>query len=130
MVKWFEHKIDKKVNKAKSAYSMAIGQALVNQMSDMAHVRTGLLRNSITYIFHNFKSPFGKDKGPKKGRTIPEEEERVSQPPSGVMRVGSAVVYANAMEKNHGWASKGIDEFKRSQAAVSIGKAIFRKFFK
>lgn len=129
-VKWFDSMINKKVEKAKDAYSIGVGMILSNQMSEKAHVQTGLLRNSIIYKYNGQKKPFGTERGTHDGRNAPTIDEEISDPGQNILRVGSAVVYAGVMEKNHGWARGAIDEVKRSKSLEKLGKEIFRKFFK
>lgn len=128
MITWYDDIIKKKIMKANEKGLLAVGLVLKNQMKEMAHIQTGLLKNSMTYQTIDFKSPFGTEKGPKEGRSQPNEDERISRPKKGHVRAGSAVVYANAMNENHHWYTKAIDEFKRSRAIEKIYKAIFRKF--
>ena len=129
-VKWFDAKIEKKVDKAKDAYIHGVGNILVNQMSDFAHIRSGLLKNSMIYIYENHQEPFGTFRGKEEGRNEPTPDEAISKPPQGVLRAGSGLVYAGPMEKHHGWFSKTIDTIKADGSLEKLGKAIFRKFFK
>ena len=127
--KWYGNKVKKAMNIYYDAFYKGLGELYVNQMSDMAHVQTGLLKNSITWTYKRTYSEFGRDKGPKEGRYIPEDTERVSHNPKK-LRVGSAVVYAAAMEKNHQWATKGKDYVQRSGNITVLARRLFRKLFK
>ena len=135
-VKWFDSVINNKVNGAKKAYLHGIGQGLVNQLVDLSPVKTGLLRNSMHYRMDDgTRSEFGNFSGPEPGNNIPPSDAVLSKPENDYVKIGSAVIYADRVNKTSrtgsaGYFERAIDAFRSSQAGVRIARGVFKKFFR
>lgn len=127
-VKWYDSVINEKLNQAKEAYLHSIGQAMTNQLAVISPVKGGLLRNSMHYVMPDGEhSEFG-----QYGGNTPEGDEILSSPAHDKVRCGSAVIYAdrvNKVGKSAGYFNRGVDYFRASGSMVELGKRVFRKFF-
>lgn len=97
------------------------GNIIVNQMVEFAHIKSGLLKNSIMYSLENFNSPFGSI-----GTGKPKSSDKITKPvmPNS-LRAGSGVNYAAAQEKHNAWASKAFDQVVRDGSLLNgIAKAM------
>lgn len=112
--------LNAKLDEQKTTYLRALGQATVNQMVDVCPVKTGLLRNSITFRTLTDKSEFGSE-----GNARPVEDDRVSQPNNDdSVRVGSSVVYARRVNFYRGYVEKTKDAIKGQ--LTLIAKRVFK----
>lgn len=120
---WLGDKLTEIVRKRGDTFRHAVGQHAQNQMVLFAHIKEGVLKNSINYrTSDGYWSGFGKQYG---GETPPNDAD-VSQPKTDYVRVGSALVYAGWNEKHNGFASKTIDQLKADGSILKIGKEVYR----
>ena len=122
IVKWNSGKVLDEYEKKQEQFLIGAGHIMVNQMTDLTHVITGLLKNSIIFHLKNGqKSNFGSE-----GTGRPKTDDEVSKSESeNYVRIGSAVVYAGAYEKHTGTFSKAIDQVISDKSLLKLAKKIF-----
>jgi len=77
-------------------------------------VISGLFSNSITYKIDNGQGGQFGSISTGKGDSTPTENDRVSQPQaSDTVRIGTAVIYAEKVEKKHGTLANSFDVITR-----------------
>jgi hypothetical protein len=114
--------IEKSVKRLTKKALHSVGNVIVNQMVEFAHVDTGLLRNSIMYSLDTGESSnFGSE-----GTGKPETKDKISRPTKdNSLRAGSGLVYAGSQEKHNAWASKGFDLVRRNGSIErAVAKAL------
>jgi hypothetical protein len=110
------------VGRAKRKFLHAAGQHATNQAAEMAHKKFGTLKNSITYQTQEGGSEFSTQYGPG----VPPEDAKVSKPSGDVVRVGSALVYANPQERHNAFMTKALDRITSDGSLEKIAEEVFR----
>ena len=107
MMTWDDKDIKAKMEANKYKFLLAAGVLAKNQAVQNAHVVSGTLKNSITYQLKNEGSEFGTGGG------TPPSDAKVEPPrDENLVRVGSALIYANAQERHNGFMSKTFDQIQ------------------
>jgi hypothetical protein len=122
-VKWNSGKVIDEYEKKQHNFLIGAGHIMVNQMADLTHVISGLLKNSIIFrLKTGERSEYGTE---EEGR--PTAEDEVSKPDDpDFVRTGSNVVYAGAYEKNTGTFSQAIDQVISDKSLVKLAEKIFK----
>ncbi len=122
-VVWSDRMVKEMVGRAKKKFLHAAGQHATNQAAELAHIKSGTLKNSITYQTQDGGSEFSTQYGPG----VPPAEAKVSSPTGGDrVRVGSALVYANAQERQNAFMTKTMDRITSDGSLEKIAEEVFR----
>ncbi len=122
-VVWSDRMVKEMVGRAKRKFLHAAGQHATNQAAELAHVKSGTLKNSITYQTIEGGSEFSTQYGPG----VPPADAKIDKPADGdSVRVGSALVYANAQERNNAFMTKALDRIQGDGSLEKIAEEVFR----
>lgn len=117
---WDDKEIRKKSEEIKLKFLHGAGHIGVNQASEYAHKVTGTLRNSIMYALKDKDSGFQSIHGES-----PPDDAKLSRPKSSeLVRIGSAVIYANRQERLNGWATKAFNRVTHDGTLDSLIKKV------
>jgi len=121
--KWNSGKVFAEYEKKQQNYLVGAGHIMVNQMVDLTHVISSLLKNSIIFRLKTGKKSDFRSEGTGK----PTVEDEVSPPDDpDFVRVGSNVIYAGAYEKNEGTFAQSVDLVISNKSLVRLAKKIFK----
>lgn len=109
-------------------YLMAVGEIYQNSMVDEAPIKTGLLKNSITYFLNTGERGAFKSFGSARA-TDSNLFDRPSE--QNTVRIGSGVIYAASTEyrfnKTAGWMKRAIDMVTRAGQLQELARRMFAK---
>lgn len=121
-VKWNSGKVLDDYEDRQRKFLIGAGHIMVNQMTELTHVISGLLKNSIIFrLKTGEKSKFGSE-----GTGKPSADDEVSKPDdSDFVRIGSNVVYAGAYEKHTGTFAQAVDQVISDKSLIKLAEKIF-----
>jgi hypothetical protein len=121
-MKWYGDIVLKAIEKRKDAFLYAVGGHAQNQMALNAPFKEGVLKNSV-----NYKIYYGKWSGfeSKYGAPAPDHAA-MDTPKKDYVRIGSALVYAGAQEKNTGYVSNTEDAMRADGSIMQLAERILK----
>jgi hypothetical protein len=121
-MKWNGDEVLKSIESKIPAFLHGAGKIGVNQAGELAHKVSGTLANSITYQLKTGGSEFTSSHGPGS----PPASAKIGRPEAeNIVRVGSALIYANPQERHNGFMSATLDEIQRSGQLQELAKKVF-----